>query len=302
MGGDGRDQRGIDDLHRGKSRAAAEDHGLHRTSRVRELCDEIPRAGQEVDDRDPFTREQVAECRGHHAAVPRSPVERHDAAVGSTSLLPLGDLVQDFVRDGVVRLTGAPEPRRRGREQRDRPDRMAFRRGEEVLHAVDLGAEDASEIPVRLVRDIAVGEHAGAVDQARERAELFVQLREAGVQRRGVRDVDGRVGDAGARRLHAGDVAQHLAVAMHAGVVVAEFAGGQLAGGAGEDRLLDAGLVFEVTEPIRLRARLRAATEEGKPRGAGFGEGDGDLGGDSAGAARDHDDVAAVERIRARRR
>ncbi len=109
---------------------------------------------------------------GHHPAFPRTPAERLDHAAGAPLRLVGGDLVQDLVGHRVVALAGIAVARRYRREERDETQRILRGGREERAQAGDLGVEDAIELLLRLLADVLVGEDAGAVDEAGDRAPL----------------------------------------------------------------------------------------------------------------------------------
>ena len=69
------------------------------------------------DQADTLGREQMLEATRHHATVPRSPVERHDARLRPFDRELPRQLVQHFVGDRIVRLADSTKAGRVRREQ-----------------------------------------------------------------------------------------------------------------------------------------------------------------------------------------
>ena len=95
---------------------------------------------------------------------------------GSRTAACWAHLLRYFVGRGVGHLAGPAEPRRRRREQDQELERLGIDRVEEMVQALDLGVVDQLELGVGLVDDPPVGQHAGAVDQPADRAELVADL------------------------------------------------------------------------------------------------------------------------------
>ena len=89
--------------------APATRHLDRRVRRLAQLPNEIIRPRFEADEADAFLVEPLLEGRRHHAAVPRSPVDRDHAAARQQTCPALRRLVQDLIGDRVIDLA------RRGR-------------------------------------------------------------------------------------------------------------------------------------------------------------------------------------------
>ena len=121
----------------------------------------------------PFLFEERPQRIGHHAAGPRSPVERDDATIRQPDGRLLRPLVEVLVGGGVGHLAGrgrtAPSTTRRARGTRAIPGSIASKR---LMQALDLGVVDQVELRVGLIDDPPVRQDAGPVDQPPDRAEL----------------------------------------------------------------------------------------------------------------------------------
>ena len=148
-----------DDLDR--PRAAAAD-----------LIDDQSRPGVERDQRQPFLFKNRPERVVDHASRPGAPVIGDDATMGQPDRLLLGPLVENFVGGRIRHLARAAEPGRRRREKDQKPQRLGIDRLIEMMEALDLGIVNQVELGVSLIGDPAVGQHAGAVNQAADRPVL----------------------------------------------------------------------------------------------------------------------------------
>src|SRR5690606_36032031 len=96
-------------------------------------------------------------------------------------------------------------------EEEDGVERIAGGGLEECVEAVDLRGEDALEVLRTLVLEPAVGEHARAVDDGRERAERGARLGKRSGERLAVAHVDRRVASLGADEREVGESGSDLA-------------------------------------------------------------------------------------------
>ena len=100
----------------------------------------------EADQADPFAGEDLLQRRGHHAAVPRSPVDADRAAAGAAARLGLGELVEHLVGNGVIDLTDAAEAAGDGGKEGEEAE-VVFPGGvQERTEPVDLGAVDQGKL------------------------------------------------------------------------------------------------------------------------------------------------------------
>ena len=104
------------------------------------------------------------ELRDHAHARPRAPDERDDPA-GPAPVEPEGQLVEDLVGRGVIRLADVAEAAGDRREERRELERIAAHQPDQVQRSVELGLEHAVERFDRLVADELVLDQAGPVDQ-----------------------------------------------------------------------------------------------------------------------------------------
>ena len=152
--------------------SVSEEHfGLHRTV-MTELIHHRLSAGFQRDQAHSDSLELSSQCRSDHSARPGAPAHRHHFAARATARLQLSVLVQHFVGHAVVHLTRSSEASGHGREENH---------GLEVRHqlhhgdqAVDLGGEHRVEHLIGLLLNLAVGQDSGAVDQAGDRTQLFL--------------------------------------------------------------------------------------------------------------------------------
>ena len=200
-----------------RDRAQRERVGLARTTistgrgpLALDLLDHEPGPVLERDQPEPSRSKIGLSDVGHHAAVPRAPVERHDPAARKPPSLSLGPLVQELVGRRVGHLAHPPEPGRGRGEEDQEPKRARIDRLDERRKPLDLGVEDLGELGVGLVLDPAVGQDAGAVDQPRIGPDRMQTSRQQVLHGGAVPDVDGVIGDRRAGRLDPLEVAADL--------------------------------------------------------------------------------------------
>ena len=90
------------------------DHLDRPPSRSPDLFDDQAGPLLQRDQPQPLALEQRLERRGHHAAVPGTPVQGHDPALGKPPRRALGPLVERFVCRRVGHLAGPAEASGRG--------------------------------------------------------------------------------------------------------------------------------------------------------------------------------------------
>ncbi len=150
-------------------RLAAE-HELDRVALVHQLVHQHLRAGFEGDQRHAEALEVLLEGGRDHAAFPRAPAEApREKGSAARSLLGVENLVQGLVRHRVVALAAVAAATRDRREGDEHREGIVRRRVEERRQASYLGVEDAREVLHALVRDEAVGDETGAMDDAGDR-------------------------------------------------------------------------------------------------------------------------------------
>ena len=90
-------------------RCPGQGHHLHRGIRGGYLPDQKFSALLQADQPDPFAGKDLFQGRGDHAAIPGAPVDADGAAAGSAARFGLGKLVENFVGNGVINLSGTAE-------------------------------------------------------------------------------------------------------------------------------------------------------------------------------------------------
>ena len=168
-------------------------------------------------------------------------------------------------------------------------------RPEHVVQALDLGLVDQIELRIGLIGDLAIGEDAGAVDQAAHRAELLASPGEGPPHFGLVPYVNGAIDD---RRAGLGDPCEgvaNLAGGHDLTHLLADRPGRREAIRSRQQGSLQLGFVVEVGEGIVFGDRLGAAAEQQQPRLERSRQGDGYLGGDPPRTPGDHHQVAATE-------
>ncbi len=174
-----------------------------RVRRLAQLPNQIFRPRFEADQADALLVEALLQPRRHHAAVPRPPVDRDDAAARQQAAVALGRLVQHLVGDRVIDLPRPAEAAGGRREQHQRPQLLRRQRRQDVAQPGDLRSVNAVELFLRFVRDEGVGQHAGAVDQAAHRTMVRADPAQHVGGRRGVAHVHRVVHRLRARRCDA---------------------------------------------------------------------------------------------------
>ena len=127
------------------------------------------------------------------------------------------------------------------------------------VEARDLGVVDLGELGIGLVLDPAVGQHAGAMDQAPDRSELLGEAVEKILHGLPVPDVDGVIADLGARGPDPLEVAPDLPLRLDLAQPFIESLGRTRAFGMVPDRPPDRGLVARERPASRVPARVPAS-------------------------------------------
>jgi len=141
--------------------------------------------------RNSLTTSPRAEGRVDHAALPGVPAEGLEQDVPApTPGLGLGDLVEHLVGHRVGALAVVAAAGGHQGEEPEHPQGFLGGRVEERPEALDLGVEDPVETGLVEHRDRLVGEHACAVDEARDRPPEAAELGEGSGDRGRVGDVD----------------------------------------------------------------------------------------------------------------
>ena len=222
-----------------------EHHDLDRAGAgvaVPDFLDHQPGAGRGPDQVQALVLEDRPEGIAHHAAGPRAPVERDDAAIRQSDGRLLRPLIEMLVGGRVGHLPGSPESSRRRREQQQELERLGVDRVEEVMQAGDFGVVHHGELRVGLVDDLPVGQDAGAVDEPPDRAMLGAARPDDVAHGRPVADVDRPIDDPRPRRRDPIEVAADLAIRQDAPEPFVDRLR-RAAVGAGQEIALQFGLV-----------------------------------------------------------
>jgi len=275
---------------------------LHRRISCGNLAHEkIAPLGQ-ADQPNPFSGKKFFQRRGHHAAIPRSPVDAHRPAAGATARLILGKFVQHLVGHGIIDLTGPAEAAGRRSKEGDEAEIICGRGGKERAQTRNLGAVNGGKLLPGFVGYQPVGQHSGAMDDAANRTVLDADLLQQSSHFGTVSDINGTVDHFAAV---SGDSLQRplkLPSGNNLLVALFYFFRVQFAAGMFKDGPLDARLFRQGSEPLRLGGRCRTPAEQQQGRLTGAGQSNRSRGGNAATAAGNDHDITCADRIPGRRR
>ncbi len=144
--------------------------------RRRQFVHKLRRAVLKRNQADVFPREQFFQRRRHHAARPRPPIQRNDAAIQPPPRFALRDFVQRLVRHRVIRLPNSPEPSGCRGEEDQTFQGIRRERVQEIDRAVEFRADNALELRLGFFFDAPVRQDARAVNQAGNRAEFALRV------------------------------------------------------------------------------------------------------------------------------